>query len=130
MELDLFYELAVPPFLGRTEREVFEDALEELALADRLGFRGAWVVEHHFMRGYSHSSKPDLFLAAASQRTSRLRLGLGIIPLAYHHPVHVASPAAAWTSASAAASRHSSTGPSARTWRRAARTSRRRSRCW
>ncbi len=90
MELDLFYELAVPPFLGRTEREVFEDALEELALADRLGFRGAWVVEHHFMRGYSHSSKPDLFLAAASQRTSRLRLGLGIIPLAYHHPVHVA----------------------------------------
>lgn len=90
MHADLFYELAVPPFLGRTEREVFDDALAELALADRLGFRCAWVVEHHFMRGYSHSSKPDLFLAAASQRTQRLRLGLGIVPLAYHHPVHVA----------------------------------------
>jgi alkanesulfonate monooxygenase SsuD/methylene tetrahydromethanopterin reductase-like flavin-dependent oxidoreductase (luciferase family) len=90
VEFDLFYELAVPPFLGRTERQVFDDALAELALADRLGFRGAWLVEHHFMRGYSHSSKPDLFLAAVSQRTARLRLGLGIIPLAYHHPVHVA----------------------------------------
>jgi alkanesulfonate monooxygenase SsuD/methylene tetrahydromethanopterin reductase-like flavin-dependent oxidoreductase (luciferase family) len=90
MHLDLFYELAMPPFLERTEREAVAEALEELEVADRAGFRCAWLVEHHFMRGYSHSSKPELLLAAAAQRTRRLRLGLGVIPLPYHHPVHVA----------------------------------------
>jgi alkanesulfonate monooxygenase SsuD/methylene tetrahydromethanopterin reductase-like flavin-dependent oxidoreductase (luciferase family) len=90
MRFDLFYELSVPDFAGRGESQVFHDTLEELALADELGYTTAWLVEHHFMREYSHSSAPDLFLAAASQRTQRLRLGHGIIPLPYHHPVQVA----------------------------------------
>lgn len=90
MHFDLFYELSAPAFAGRGEAAVFADTLEELALADTLGFRTAWLVEHHFMREYSHSSAPDLFLAAASQRTRRLRLGHAIIPLPYHHPVQVA----------------------------------------
>ena len=64
--------------------------MAEIELADRLGFHGAWLVEHHFMPGYSHCSKPELFLAALARRTSRLRLGLGVVPLPYHHPVHVA----------------------------------------
>jgi alkanesulfonate monooxygenase SsuD/methylene tetrahydromethanopterin reductase-like flavin-dependent oxidoreductase (luciferase family) len=88
--LDLFYELAVPPALGRTEAAVLAESMAEIELADRLGFHGVWLVEHHFMPGYSHSSKPDLVLAALSQRTSRLRLGFGVVPLPYHHPVHVA----------------------------------------
>ena len=90
MHFDLFYELAVPPQLGRSEAQTYADALAEWELADRLGFRCVWLVEHHFMRGYSHSSKPEMVLAAAAQRTRRLRLGLGIVPLPYHHPVHVA----------------------------------------
>jgi alkanesulfonate monooxygenase SsuD/methylene tetrahydromethanopterin reductase-like flavin-dependent oxidoreductase (luciferase family) len=90
LELDLFHELAVPPQLGRDEARVYADTLDELELADRLGFHGAWLVEHHFMPGYSHSSKPELVLAALARRTARLRLGLGVIPLPYHHPVHVA----------------------------------------
>lgn len=90
MHFDLFYELSVPDFGGRSETEVFRDALDELAFADALGFRTAWLVEHHFMREYSHSSAPELFLAAATQRTRRLRLGHGIIPLPYNHPVRVA----------------------------------------
>lgn len=90
MHFDLFYELSVPRFAGRSESEVFRDALDELALADGLGFRTAWLVEHHFMPEYSHSTAPELFLAAASQRTRRLRLGHAIIPLPYNHPVRVA----------------------------------------
>ena len=90
MRFDLFYELSVPAFGGRDESQVLHDTLDELELADRLGFQTAWVVEHHFMREYSHSSAPDIFLAAAAARTTRLRLGHGIIPLPYHHPVHVA----------------------------------------
>ena len=80
----------MPPHLGRSEQDVYADALAEIELADRLGFHGAWIVEHHLMPGYSHSSKPELVLAALSQRTRHLRLGLGVIPLPYHHPLHVA----------------------------------------
>ena len=90
MQCDLFHELSVPPFGGRTEARVYADTLEELSLADTLGFTTAWVVEHHFMREYSHSSAPEMFLAAASQRTRRLRLGHAVVPLPYHHPVRVA----------------------------------------
>jgi alkanesulfonate monooxygenase SsuD/methylene tetrahydromethanopterin reductase-like flavin-dependent oxidoreductase (luciferase family) len=80
----------VPPHLGRSEQGVYADALTEIELADRLGFHGVWIVEHHSMPGYSHSSKPELVLAALSQRTRQVRLGLGVIPLPYHHPLHVA----------------------------------------
>jgi len=90
MEFDLFYELAVPSFAGRSEQQVFEETLEEIALADRLDFHTVWLTEHHFMPEYGHSSAPDLFLAAAAQRTQRIRLGQAIVPLPYHHPLQVA----------------------------------------
>lgn len=90
MRFDLFYELAMSPLIQRTEADLFDQTLAELVVADALGFDGVWLVEHHFMPGYSHSSKPELVLAACAQRTQRLRLGLGVIPLPYHHPVHVA----------------------------------------
>jgi alkanesulfonate monooxygenase SsuD/methylene tetrahydromethanopterin reductase-like flavin-dependent oxidoreductase (luciferase family) len=80
----------VPPRLGCTEADVYANALAELELADRLGFHGAWLVEHHLTPGYSHASKPELVLAALARRTSRLRLGLAVIPLPFHHPLHVA----------------------------------------
>src|SRR5947209_17584426 len=61
-------------------------------MADRDGIRTAWVVEHNFLEEYSHSSAPEVFLAAVSQRTSRLRLGHGIVqtPPGYNHPARVA----------------------------------------
>jgi len=80
----------VPPHAGRAESTVYAESLAEIELADALGFHGVWLTEHHLMRGYSHASKPELILAALARRTSRLRLGLGVIPLPYHHPVHVA----------------------------------------
>ena len=89
MHFDLFYELSVPEG-RRTESETFHNTLKELKFAEKCGFRAAWLVEHHFMPQYSHSSAPDLLLAAASQATQRLRLGLAIVPLPYHHPVQVA----------------------------------------
>jgi alkanesulfonate monooxygenase SsuD/methylene tetrahydromethanopterin reductase-like flavin-dependent oxidoreductase (luciferase family) len=90
VHFDLFYELSVPAFGGRDESQVFHDTLAELELADRLGYRTAWLVEHHFMPEYSHSAAPDLFLACAAARTERLRLGHAIVPLPYHHPLLVA----------------------------------------
>ena len=90
MRFDLFYEAAVPPRLGLSEAGTYAGILAEIELADRLGYGCAWLVEHHFLRGYSHASKPELLLAAAAARTGSIRLGHAIIPLPLHHPVHVA----------------------------------------
>lgn len=90
MQFDLFYEIALPPQAGRSETAAYADTLAEIVLADRLGYGCAWLVEHHFMRGYSHSSKPELMLAALSQCTRSIRLGHAVIPLPLHHPVHIA----------------------------------------
>ena len=94
MHFDLFYEFSVPAHLGLGEQASLEQLIEDLVLAEACGFRTAWLAEHHFMPQYSHSSAPDLILAAASQRTRTLRLGHAIVPLPYHHPVQVAERAA------------------------------------
>jgi alkanesulfonate monooxygenase SsuD/methylene tetrahydromethanopterin reductase-like flavin-dependent oxidoreductase (luciferase family) len=49
-------------------------------------------VEHHFLEEYSHSSAPEVFLAAASQRTRRMRIGHGVVQTApaYNHPARIA----------------------------------------
>ncbi len=75
-----------------SEQQLFQDALAQVELADRLGIDYAWEVEHHFLEEYSHSSAPEVFLAAASQRTKRIRLGHGIVlmPPGYNHPARVA----------------------------------------
>ena len=94
MRFGIFYEHQNPrPWEGeRSEHELLRDALDQVELADRLGFDYVWEVEHHFLEEYSHSSAPEVFLAAASQRTERIRLGHGIvqIPPAVNHPARVA----------------------------------------
>src|SRR5918999_5158549 len=97
MRFGLFYEHQEPrPWEeGSTER-LLKDALDQVELADRLGFDYVWEVEHHFLEEYSHSSAPEVFLAAASQRTERIRLGHGIVqlPPPFNHPARVAERAA------------------------------------
>jgi alkanesulfonate monooxygenase SsuD/methylene tetrahydromethanopterin reductase-like flavin-dependent oxidoreductase (luciferase family) len=88
-----FYEHQLPRPWGQDgERRLIEDALEQIEIADRVGFDTVWEVEHHFLEEYSHSSASDVFLAAASQRARRIRLGFGILPLppGYQHPARVA----------------------------------------
>src|SRR2546428_2879050 len=93
MKFGIFYEHQLPrPWTEGGELKLFQDALTQVELADRLGIDYAWEVEHHFLEEYSHSSAPEVFLAAASQRTQRIRLGHGIVlmPPAYNHPARVA----------------------------------------
>jgi alkanesulfonate monooxygenase SsuD/methylene tetrahydromethanopterin reductase-like flavin-dependent oxidoreductase (luciferase family) len=89
----IFYEMQLPrPWGPDDERRLFHEALEQVALADSLGYDYAWEVEHHFLDEYSHSSAPEVFLAAAAARTQRIRLGHGIrqvIPN-YNHPARTA----------------------------------------
>ena len=97
MRFGIFYEHQLPrPWAEGDEHRLLQDALEQVELADRLGIDYVWEVEHHFLEEYSHSSAPEVFLAAASQRTRRIRLGHGIValPPAYNHPARVAERAA------------------------------------
>jgi alkanesulfonate monooxygenase SsuD/methylene tetrahydromethanopterin reductase-like flavin-dependent oxidoreductase (luciferase family) len=93
MKFGIFYELQLPkPWEEDAERQLVEDALAQVELADRLGLDYAWAVEHHFLEEYSHCSASDVFLAAAAARTTRIRLGHGIrqvIPN-YNHPARTA----------------------------------------
>src|SRR5215204_3368423 len=97
MKFGLLYEMETPrPWHERSEYNTYWEALAQIELADRLGFDYVWEVEHHFLEEYSHSSAPEVFLAAAAARTERIRLGHGIvqIPPAVNHPARVAERAA------------------------------------
>jgi alkanesulfonate monooxygenase SsuD/methylene tetrahydromethanopterin reductase-like flavin-dependent oxidoreductase (luciferase family) len=93
MRFGVFYELQLPrPWEAGDEQRLFHQALAQVALADKLGYDYAWEVEHHFLDEYSHSSAPEVFLAAAAAQTKRIRLGHGIkqvIPN-YNHPARTA----------------------------------------
>jgi alkanesulfonate monooxygenase SsuD/methylene tetrahydromethanopterin reductase-like flavin-dependent oxidoreductase (luciferase family) len=93
MRFGIFYEHQLPrPWEPDDEHRLLLNALEQIELADSLGFDYVWEVEHHFLEEYSHSSAPEVFLAAASQRTRRIRLGHGIVQLPpnFNHPARVA----------------------------------------
>ncbi len=93
MKFGIFYEHQVGrPWDDSTESDLIRNALDQVELADQLGIQYAWEVEHHFLEEYSHSSAPEVFLAACSQRTKNIRLGHGIVLTApqFNHPARVA----------------------------------------
>src|SRR5215472_4363538 len=93
MRFGVFYELQLPkPWAGGDEHRLFKEALDQVVLADRLGYDYAWQVEHHFLEEYSHCSAPEVFLASAAALTRRIRLGHGIrqVIARYNHPARTA----------------------------------------
>ena len=81
----------VPPFCQRHADATLaiEREFELVEHLDRLGFDEAWIGEHH-SGGTELIASPELFIAAAAERTQRIRLGTGVISLPYHHPMMVA----------------------------------------
>ena len=93
MKFGIFYEHQLPrPWKENDELKLYQDALDQVELADNLGIDYVWEVEHHFLEEYAHSSAPEVFLAACSQRTKNIRLGHGIklMPPNYNHPARIA----------------------------------------
>src|SRR2546428_10362894 len=89
MKFDLLYELQAPkPHDERSEYRCYHEALAQIELADRLRYDTVWEVEHHFLTEVAHPSAPEVFLAAAAQRTRRIRLGHGavLLPHKLDHP--------------------------------------------
>ena len=67
------------PFTEDAESSTIFNTLEQVQLADKLGFDQVWSVEHHFLEEYSHSSAPDVFLTACAMTTERIHLCHGIV---------------------------------------------------
>ena len=97
MKLDLLYEIDAPrPWTDgphpygqrRREQRAYREAIEQIKLADKLGFHTVWAVEHHFREGRSHCPAPEVLLGALTQATERIRLGFGVTltPFGFTHP--------------------------------------------
>lgn len=93
MQFGMFFELQLPrPWRPGAEQELFNNALEWAELGEQSGVEYGWAQEHHFLEEYSHSTAPEVFLAAVSQRTKRMRIGHGVtlMPPAFNHPARIA----------------------------------------
>jgi alkanesulfonate monooxygenase SsuD/methylene tetrahydromethanopterin reductase-like flavin-dependent oxidoreductase (luciferase family) len=98
VKFGLHFQLQTPrPYDADTwypedESRIFHQALEQIELADKLGFDFAFFTEHHFLEEYCHSAAPEVILSAAAARTKNIRLGHGIVqmPPAINHPARVA----------------------------------------
>ena len=81
MKVSLFCVHMLPrPWSADSEFNTFQESLDQLELADRLGFHEVWATSIT-LEEYCHSTAPEVFLAAVSQRTKDIRLGHGIIQL-------------------------------------------------
>ena len=87
MKFALAYEMQRPTL---DDHAVIEETLEQIVLADELGWDYVWFVEHHFLTGFSMSPCPEVIFGALSKLTKRIRIGFGVVILPYHHPVRVA----------------------------------------
>ena len=74
---------------GENPTLALERDLELIAHLDRLGYDEAWIGEHH-SAGSEIIASPEIFIAAAAERTRHIRLGTGVTSVAYHNPLWVA----------------------------------------
>src|SRR5215208_4572556 len=82
------FHLIGSPELAPAERR-FGETLEQIALADELGFDYAWIAEHHFSN-YGYSVNPLLLIAKASAFARRLRFGQAVLVTPFWHPLRLA----------------------------------------
>src|SRR5215510_5245455 len=87
MHFGLFMMPLHPPH--RAFADGYDRDLDQIVLADRLGFREAWVGEHLTER-WENAPAPDLLIAKALALTERIKLGTGVTLLALHNPVYLA----------------------------------------
>ena len=94
MKIDLLYEIQMPEPWDSPDAEYrkFWETIEQIELADRAGFDTVWFVEHHFLKGFSHCSAPEVILGNLAARTKDIRIGHGVTLLPWHfnHPIRVA----------------------------------------
>jgi limonene 1,2-monooxygenase len=92
MAIPLRHGVFLAPFHSVRENPTlaFERDLQLCELLDELGFHEAWIGEHH-SAGLETIDSPEMFIAAAAERTKHIRFGTGVVSLPYHHPLNVAN---------------------------------------
>lgn len=92
MKFSVFYEMQISRPTREAEAKLFHECVEQVMLADELGYHCVWEVEHHGLYEYSHSSAPEIFLSFAAAKTKNIRLGHGVtlLPHRYNHPIRIA----------------------------------------
>ena len=92
MQIGMFYQIQVPkPWSASSDSDKYWEMMDQIVLAEELGFSSVWMADHQFRTEWSHSSAPDVTLAAISQRTSRIRLGIAVAVPPVQHPLHIAA---------------------------------------
>jgi len=92
MEFGMFHEF--PSLPGRTESEAFDEALEQVDAAERLGLDVMWLAELHFEPRRSVLSAPLSIASAIAARTHRIKIGIAVQVLPLCHPLRLAEEAA------------------------------------
>jgi alkanesulfonate monooxygenase SsuD/methylene tetrahydromethanopterin reductase-like flavin-dependent oxidoreductase (luciferase family) len=92
MKFSIIYEAQMVDTSGPSEQQLFWDIIEQVKLAEDLGFDTIWSVEHHCLEQYAHLSAPEVFLSYVAGMTKRIHVGHGVVclPFRMNHPVKVA----------------------------------------
>lgn len=93
LDFGLIYEVVARPQHDKSAaQEVFRDLVNQVSIADQVGFHTVWNVEHHFLPDLSQASNNDVLLGAYAAATSNIRIGYGVklLPFNYNHPVKAA----------------------------------------
>ena len=92
MKFGIFYEMFVPPSEAEAEARIIRETVDQIVHADKNGFDHVWLTEHHFLKGFSHMSAPEVLFGAAAYQTEHIRFGFGLAltPPSYNHPVRIA----------------------------------------
>src|ERR1041384_340784 len=87
MKVGSYFFIQSPP--GRSSSEIIRDEVDQMVLTEELGFDSVWLTEHHYA-DYGLSSAPSVLLATLAARTRRIRLGVGVYVIPFHHPLRLA----------------------------------------
>jgi len=96
MQFSMIFEAQMADAGAVNEQQVIRDCVEQAVYAEEMGFDRIWAVEHHSLKWYAHMSAPEIFLTWVAARTSRIRIGHGVVcmPFNYNHPIRVGERAA------------------------------------
>jgi alkanesulfonate monooxygenase SsuD/methylene tetrahydromethanopterin reductase-like flavin-dependent oxidoreductase (luciferase family) len=96
MKFSMIFEAQLSNPTPEREQRLIHDCLAQAIYAEQMGFDRVWAVEHHALKRYAHMSAPEIFLTAVAARTSRIRIGHGVVcmPFNYNYPTRVAERAA------------------------------------
>jgi alkanesulfonate monooxygenase SsuD/methylene tetrahydromethanopterin reductase-like flavin-dependent oxidoreductase (luciferase family) len=96
MKFSMIFEAQLAFPTRERERRLLLDCVDAAVFAEQVGFDRIWAPEHHSLKWYAHMSAPEIFLTWVAAKTSRIRVGHGVVclPFHYNHPIRVAERAA------------------------------------